>query len=599
MSDLFVTPKDSRAEQRYREGILNLAGRKKLEKMEIDGWMMSASALPRAPLHGSRVFRSDRWAIIFAGDLVDYPDVPFGRVASALESEDYGFLRTLNGVFVFVAYDRQSQKLRVITDRRAQKPCFFRVLERGIQISTALPPFLLHDKPPGFNKKWLWECLYFNFPVSDVTFLEDVKRLGPASILTFDNGSGSLDVIRYAPSFKTRQPLQEGEEGFLRAVEVFRDRFPVYYEGSKEVACALTGGWDGRTVLAFAPPGKQVHAYTYGVPGCSDLLGAATTARAVDVAHIPLLFDEAFVEDLPRQALETVYLSGGLQGVLRSTLNHAYRRLTDSGRCFPLTLSGIAMDMQFRGHAQSPDLISPEVAARFRGQAVTDLWSSALGDGYPDFIDYVQSKAESLEQAFGPANDAAHHLSYIVYPLSNSYFCGELSLADNYTTVRVPAWDSEVIELAFSISQSTLRFSQFKPGVKRGSRAEMELQSRIFRDLAPDFYQIPVSGRRPATILAGEFPYQFHRIISGFRRKLRGDSPGSAPPLEDWSYWLFNRHKSFVDELLKSSDTLVVHYIDKLFLDQVLQDRNTRMLGKLLTAEVVLRLMKNHWEPFW
>ena len=599
MTDLFVGPKVPLAVEKSLEGILNPTKRKKVERLEIDDLIMFASALPNTPLTGPRVFCSDRWAIVFAGDVVDYLDVPFEHITGALESADYGFLSTLNGIFVVVAYDRHTQNLHVVTDRRGQKPCFFRVLEGRIQVSTALPPFLLHDEPPAFNKKWLWECLYFNFPVSDATFLEEVKRLHPACILTFNNGSGSLDTIRYAPLFKPRQPLYDREEGLRLAVEVFRDRFPVYYEGATEVACPLTGGWDGRTVLAFAPPGKRVQSYTYGIPGCSDLCGAAATARAIGVEHMPILFDDAFVDDLPRQAFDTVYLSGGLQGVLRSTLNHAYRCLTDSGQRFPMTLSGVALDMEFRGHAQSPDLISPEVAARFRGQAVPDSWSSVLGDEYPDFIDYVQSKVETLEKEFGPADDTTHHLSYIVYPLSNSHFGGELSLADNYTTIRVPAWDIEVIELAFSISHSTLCFSQFKPGVKRGSRSEMVLQSRLFQDLAPEIYKVPVNGKLPAAILAGELPYQVYRIIGGFRQRLRGKAQQAKPPLEDWSYWLFDRNKSFVDEMLRSTDTLVLDYVSELFLDEVLREKNTRMLGKLLTSEVILRLMKNEWKPFW
>ncbi len=582
---------------------IDLNGCHRHDTVQSKEWLLAESHRQDAPLGGPRTFDDDRWTAVFAGDLVDHETVPFRQVLAALGTSRWEFLAGLNGIFSFAAYDKRTKRLFAVSDRRSQKPLFYRVGPQGLLISTNLAMFVRISDDLKFDRKWLWQSLFFNFPVDDSTFLEHVKRVPPACVLAYDCNAHKLSMHSYAGWFKPRYPLLKGQEALRLATDVFGTRVPAYYHGAQNVACALTGGWDGRTLLAMAPADKAVTAYTYGGSGCRDLAGAATTASAIGVNHLEIPFDQAFVDDLPHHALETVYLSAGLQGVLRSTLHHAYDILTNGGVRFPLTISGISLGTQLRGAAQYPDLISLELAQRFQGLGPThtpDYWRTIIGNDESEFTDFIRSRLELLEEQFGSFVSPAHHLSYIVYPASAHYFCGELAISDQYTTVRVPAWDSGVIELGYMIEQSTLSFSHFVRGTKQVRRKEMILQAHLLREFSPDIYRIPVVGIHPATVLAGEVPYQVERAYRAIERQIsnRWSSRGFAP-LENWDAWLFDQNRQFVEDLLQSSETLVADFIESSFIDQTITTRNLRLLGKLLTTEIILRLIKTRWQRFW
>jgi asparagine synthetase B (glutamine-hydrolysing) len=343
--------------------------------------------LDSAPVQGERLFDSDTWTVLFAGDVVERGDVPRRMVLENLENETPENLTELDGIFAIVAFDKRQGKLYVISDRRSQQPVYYHLNETGIFVSTDLSTFCRLRGSPPFNEQWLWEYLYFNYPTGGTTFLRGVYRVPAASIVEFSEESRECTIREYAPKFARKDDLIDGREALELAAGIFSERVPKYYEGADEVACALTGGWDGRTLLALAPHG-DITAYTYGVPGCHDLEGGSRTARALGIKHLGIPFDHEFTTDLPHHMLETVYVSSGLQGVLRATLLYAYRKLTRLGHRFPLTISGLSMDMQFRGHACAPALISHDTVRHFETGDMTvrrDFWRHIIENGYPAF----------------------------------------------------------------------------------------------------------------------------------------------------------------------------------------------------------------------
>jgi asparagine synthetase B (glutamine-hydrolysing) len=154
-----------------------------------------------------------------------------------------------------------------------------------LRISTSLAVFARLSDDVEFDKQWFWQVLYFNFPVDDATFIRGVRRFPPASVLTFDCNSTTSTFATYADIYTPQYPLLQGREALQLATSVFKDRVASNYRGSQDVACALTDGWDGRTMLALAPDTAAVTAYTYGGVGSDDLEDAAATAKSVGARH--------------------------------------------------------------------------------------------------------------------------------------------------------------------------------------------------------------------------------------------------------------------------------------------------------------------------
>lgn len=560
--------------------------------------LIATAAPPSAPLGGGRLRRDDRFVAAFAGDLVGLAEVPWRAFLSEAPS---ACCARLSGSFAVVVHDRQKQRVTVLTDRRGQHPLFYRFRENQLLVSTALPTFCRVDPAAArLDRRWLYEYLFFNFPVSDATWLAGVTRARGGLALEFDLRAGTLRETAWAPRLRPAEPLLARPRSFVRALEVFRERLPLHFDGAAGVACALTGGWDARTVLAFAPPQQRVQAYTYGVPGCSDIVGAQRVAHALSVPHRSILFDEGFVARLPFFMKQAVYLAPTMPKVTRSTLAYVYAALTGGGTDYPLTLSGVSLDMLFRGHAASPALVSSDVARVFRsGRAAVDrgFWSRVFGTETDDFERHVTGQMDRLHDELGPFESGGHHLLFLLYHVNPKYFAGEMEIASNYTTVRVPAWDAPVVDLSLAIRESTLSYSEYTRH-RRGAIAEMMLQSYILTQAAPRFARLPVGQKRPDVMLMGGMARGAYRFYRGaerlLRRRLNGDA-GQTGPLEDWDRWLNVVHRPVVDDLLFGTDALLRGHVGADFLVDVARTRNVHWLGKLLSVEMVLRLLRNGW----
>lgn len=560
---------------------------------------VAASWLAHAPLPGERISEDEEWVIAVAGDVVRQAEVPFDRILRCLTEADHGYFATLDGIFAIAAWNKKEQRLLIVTDRRGQFPVYYREDETGFLVSGDLASFCRIGSRRDLDEQWLWEFLYFNFPVSDATFLRDVRRLPAATVLHYDPQSRSLEQSSYAADFSVHEPLLEGRPALERAATVFAEVVPRYFEGTDSIACALTGGWDARTILAFAPHKERITTYTYGEAGCGDIRGATDTAAALGIRHRAIVLDDDFVRALPQLILESVYLSSGLERVSRASLLHTYRSLTADGSAFPLVVSGIALDMLFRGHANIPFLVPIDLARIFSGgEARIDagVWRPTLGARVAAFAEHIGAQLNRLRERFGDPRSAAHHLSYIAYILSTRHFCGELAIARHFSTVRVPSWDQALLDLSYSIRQSTLSYSQFTDH-KRGSRSEAVLQAFLLDKLQPRFADIPVSGIYPRSILRGEAFFQLDRV----KRRVRGlvNRRPRGGKLEDNERWLNETHRSFVDSLLFANDAEIRQFVEERFLSEVSGTRDLRLIAWLLTIEITLRLARNGWQRFW
>ncbi len=582
---------------------INLSGRFGVENLRNRHFAFGSASLKNSPLKGDRLYENKTWIIAFGGDVVDYRAVPHERIIDILESGDFSGFKKFNGYFSVTAFHKEQKKLHIVSDRTSQYPIYYYIHDDGAWISSEIATFCRLDHNLKFNEAWMWEYLYFNFPVEDTSIIRGVKRMLPASILTYDLESGLYALDQYAGIFKEADSLIRGQDALDQGLEVFRERFPKYFEGADEIACALTNGWDARIVLALAPQKETVTAYTYGPPNCRDIIGARKTARLLGQKHIEIPLDSTFVDNLPNLAKETVYLTSGSEKVLRSSMMFVYGALTEQGTRFPLTMSGIAISGILRGHMMSPMIISNDMTPLMEGGSSymnEATWSQAFNNTFPEFKEHIFGRLETLRGRFGDFRDTAFHLSYLVYCLSPKHFNGEIKMASNYTTVRVPGWDPALQALVFNSERSALSYSA-RQKHRREGRQEVVLQSYILSKLTPQFRKIPVQNTRPDIVLKGSAPYLAYRIFNGSKNRLLNlIDPKRATALRDgWDRWVNHANADFFEGLIFSKDARVREYFQEPFLTDLKASRNLQNIGKLATLEIILRLVGNGWKRYW
>ena len=372
------------------DNLINLAKNFKIKKLtSIKGLSFLTANLESEPLLGERIYENQNWSIGFAGDLLDFSQVPYERIISILDSKNYKELKNFNGVFSFVALNKRNKKFYVVSDRRAQLSVYYFIKNESFIFSTEFSVYCKLLVKPEFNFNWFIDYLYFNFPIQDITFLNDVFKLPPASLLIYDSELKSFTINSYSENFHEHDDLLTGYDALQYAKNVFVERSKANFNnGGEKIAIALTGGWDGRTNLAIAPNKNLITAYTYGQEGCEDILSAARTAEIMKIPHQRILFDDAFIKELPKYMMETIYLSSGEQGILRSTLLFVYSKLRELLPDHNLIISGIMMDTMFRGHIGMPVLTPPHVAEIFRSGNINinkAQWGTVFNIDYAKF----------------------------------------------------------------------------------------------------------------------------------------------------------------------------------------------------------------------
>ncbi|MEO8398574.1 MAG: hypothetical protein ABI550_02035, partial [Ignavibacteriaceae bacterium] len=464
-------------------------------------------------------------------------------------------------------------------------------------ISSELSSFCRLLGTTEFNEKWLYEYIYFNFPLGKDTFLKNINILSHASILTYNIKSKKKNIKKYADVFQKREPLLNGSEALNYAKDIFADRIPIYFEGSEKIACAITGGWDGRTNVALSPDKTKITTYTYGGKNCADLVLARLASKDANVKHLEMFFDNNVINDLPAQMLETVYLTSGAQGILRSTLLKVYKKLSE----FPLVIVGNHYDGLFRGNVGGVSLVSKGVANVMKNgmNAIeTESFKGVFNNNFEDFVDVIKSKFNYVESEFGDLQSTEAQINYGNYIMSSRYFGGEYKIAELFTTLRVPAWDSHLIDLAFSIEQSTLTFSEYKIN-KRGARETMLLQAYLISQFAPELLKTPIKLTNPNVVLKGNLDFKTYSYYRKIINKFKNSFYRNHKTLENWNSWLNVTHKNFVDNLIFSKNSLIQEYFTEKYLNNLKIERDYRIIGKLLTTEIILKLINNKWQRFW
>ena len=565
--------------------------------LHIDQGFFAVSSHENVPLKGNKYFDNEDWAAVFAGDLIE-ESLPWNLIFDTLKSGNYQTLNSLRGYFSLTILDKKKNKLFIISDRRSQFPVFYLINGKNVFISTELSTFCRLPLEISFNIGWMWEYLFFQYPIGQTTFLENVKRMPPASVLEIKIKSGEHFFSEYAPKFRKKNHLLKGEKALEYAYAVFKNTLPKYMRGSEEIICGLTCGWDARTNLSFCQNLGSIIAYTHGIPGCWDLVDAAKTARAMDIEHKKILLDKNFEDILPSLMIDTVYLSSGQEQITRSAPLYVYRKLTDSGEKHPILLSGIDYDFLFRGHFGPQEL--PYMTKIFSTGEKTvneEYWKEYLGNHYNSFKQHIFEQLENLEKKYGKLSELETHLSYFLYEHAPKYWDGRLSISKHFITHRIPAWDTDIIDLSHSIENSMLFFSQILHG--SGKRKEMILQAYMISKNGGPLRKIPIRGVTPESVLKGEIIYHFTRIKNLLpnaivRRILRR----KTPPPEDWKRWLNDVHKEFIDYLIFSENSRIHKYIEDQCLEKLKNKRDIRIISKFATIEIILRLIENKWERF-
>ena len=165
-------------------------------------------------------------------------------------------LDKLRGMFAFVIWDKNNQKLFGARDHFGQKPFYYGLFNDTFMYASEIKSLLYHpDFKKEVNKKALKPYLTFQTSVLDETFFKGVYKLRPGHYLTYDFKTNKIETKEYYNiNFKPK------EQDFDKLVEKIDDTITKSIDyhiiSDVPVGAYLSGGIDSSYVVSYLKPNK-------------------------------------------------------------------------------------------------------------------------------------------------------------------------------------------------------------------------------------------------------------------------------------------------------------------------------------------------------
>lgn len=221
-----------------------------------------------------------------------------------------GLVERLDGIFAIAIWDSRERTLHLCRDAFGVKPLYWRQAGGRVAFASELKA-LLADPAASRELDWaaLDHFLALRFVPSPRTLLAEVRKLRPATVLSFGPGGGEpretewAAVAPAADRSDRAQLIEEYADAFERAVarQMMSDR---------PIGVMLSGGVDsGAVCAAMARHSSRVRAFTVGFAGgderTDETAAARETARLFGAEHESVVVGEAeYVEALPRSLVQ-------------------------------------------------------------------------------------------------------------------------------------------------------------------------------------------------------------------------------------------------------------------------------------------------------
>ena len=258
------------------------------------------------------------------------------------------------------------------------------------------------------------------------TLFRGISLLPPGSAWIF-SADGTLKKESYFSSSEwENQPALSSTEFSERLQETFPRVLNRYTNGSEPVAMSLTGGLDGRMIMAWARPnqgGLPCYTFNGSYRDCADVRIARKVAAACGQPHQTISVGDEFLAEFPRLAEQTVRITDGamdVSGAAELYVNRLARQIA------PVRLTGNYGSEILRRHVA------------FKPRALTsEMFSS-------DFLPQLAAAARTYSE-----EAAGNQLSFIAFKQVPWHHYARLAVEQSQISVRSPFLDNDLVALAF------------------------------------------------------------------------------------------------------------------------------------------------------
>lgn len=558
--------------------------------------------LPRMGSEAEVVWNDDRTlALVMEGELYDTAALertvgddrrPAARNHAELMLRIYercgtNCLGRVNGAFAVAIWDRRQRQLVLFNDRLGLHPLYYAQVSGTLLFGSGVRALLAEPAlSRTVDQVALHQFLIHDHVLDDRTFLESVRLLPQASVLTYRDGAMAIRPywrLRY-PEFYEPQPEGAYVEQFGHHL---RRAVRRQQEDKRSSAMLLSGGLDSRLLLGlFCEEGRTVQTFTFGLPGCDDAVVAAEVARKCRTRH---RFFELKSDWLAHMADAAVRATDGLGNIVNL---HAMANIEEQSRDAEVmykgflgdALLGFAVFRQMwgdyedanryevhRGVHRANGVINYEPAEE--AKLFTEAFAARVGDGayqaYRDGMDRAGSRQLANQRLYFDLTQRVPRMTL-----------NGVEVARTRAAVRLPFCDYDLVDFALTVPPGFL--------------FERHLPKTALVTMFPELAGIPIAGTgRPLRSCARDIVAQVRALMSWHLERYGLERLASPPrrPYKDYDQWFRTILRPWVEQILLDRRTLdrgyfKPDYVRGLVAAHMRGERHAVRVGALLTIEL-------------
>ena len=259
----------------------------------------------------------------------DYELIPYLYYYNAKD-----FVKHITGWFNIFIYDTKKESSLLINDPLGYLPLYVYDSEKYFIFASKLESILssgLMDRIE-FDKSTFAEHLFFNYPLSDHTYVKNVQTLSNAETIRISDGEvkikkyWSIEEFYHFNPVGEKQSIEMINEGLSNALNKVNKR------AAGKLNLSLTGGWDSRVVLSYYLPElkEKLHLYSFGAPGSDDINVPKFIAHKENIDYTPYILDKNYLDNLfIPYAEKTILLSNGTRNYKRTHYLYAIQQIAN------------------------------------------------------------------------------------------------------------------------------------------------------------------------------------------------------------------------------------------------------------------------------
>lgn len=496
------------------------------------------------------------------------------------EKSGTNFLRTLNGWFSGVLIDSRSHTVTIFNDRFGLGRVYYHQNRDGFYFASEAKALLkVLPSTRDLDPRSLGEWLACGCALQNRTLYREVALLPPGSAWTF-SPDGRIEKRQYfnASEWESQESLPASD--YIRQLsEIFPKVLKRYFQGNRPIGMSLTGGLDGRMIMACLPArAGGLPCYTFNGPyrDCADVRIGKRVARACRQTHQTIPVGRDFLKQFPQLSAKAVFVSDGnmdVTGGAELYVNRVAREIA------PVRLTGnygseiVRRHVAFRPGKVEATAFAPEVAAQ--AQAAAGVYQ---------------------------AEASGNRLSFIAFKQVPWHHHARLSIEQSQLTVRSPFLDNDLVALVFRAPAEAA--TSLEPLLRLISGHSPEL-GRIPTDRGVTFPARPIANRARREVqeflAKAEYAYDYG-MPDWLARFDRAFAPLHLEKLFlgrqkfcHFRVWYRGELGPYVQEMLLDPRTRKRSYLNGARLEDVVTghlrgtSNHTLLLHRLLTLELIQR----------